>query len=111
MKLTRTKSSASQSGLKRTHESDARGSSLKPHFLVNREAWRMGTGETHSTALLPREGHTHLPLPPNLPPTPHPLHHHYHHLPPNSPAPIPGIEHLCPRAIDLAPSVCELIYC
>lgn len=45
MKLTHMKSSASRSGLKRTHKSDASGPSLKHRFLVNKVAWRMGTGE------------------------------------------------------------------
>lgn len=45
MKLTSMKSFVFLSGLKHTHRSDVRGPSLKNHFLVNKVALMMGTGE------------------------------------------------------------------
>lgn len=45
MKLTSMKSSVFLSGLKHTHKSDVRGPSLENHFLVNKVALMMGTGE------------------------------------------------------------------
>lgn len=46
MKLTSMKSFVFLSGLKHTHKSDVHGPSLKNHFLVNRVALMMDTGET-----------------------------------------------------------------
>lgn len=45
MKLTSMKSSVFLSGLKHTHKSDVHGPSLENHFLVNKVALMMGTGE------------------------------------------------------------------